>query len=134
MTEAMPMAKPPMTRQKARSHSAKGSAEPTALMVNSIAAICMQRMRPIRSAIRPAVAAPIAQPIRAMAMTWAERAGADVVTAADRLDGAVDHGAVVAEQEAAHRGRRGDEDDMAEVLGQRAWSRSGRCAALCWST
>lgn len=51
-----------------------GSAEPTALMVKSTAEICMQRMRPIRSAIRPAVAAPIAQPIRAMAMTWARAA------------------------------------------------------------
>ena len=71
MTEAMPMAKPPMIRHRARSHSAKGSAEPMALMVNRAAAICMQRMRPMRSAIRPAVAAPIAQPIRAMAMTWA---------------------------------------------------------------
>lgn len=68
------MAKPPTMRQKARSHSAKGSAEPTALMVNSTAAICMQRMRPMRSAIRPAVAAPMAQPISAMAMTWARAA------------------------------------------------------------
>lgn len=74
MTEAMPMAKPPMMRQKARSHRAKGSAEPTALMVKSTEAICMQRMRPMRSAIRPAVAAPIAQPIRAIAMTWARAA------------------------------------------------------------
>ena len=71
MTEAMPMAKPPMMRQKARSQRAKGRAEPTALMVKSAAAICIQRMRPMRSAIRPAVAAPMAQPIRAMAMTWA---------------------------------------------------------------
>ncbi len=65
------MPKPPMIRHSARSHSANGRAEPTALTVKSTAAICMQRMRPIRSAIRPAVAAPIAQPIRAMAMTWA---------------------------------------------------------------
>ena len=35
------MAKPPMTRHMVRSHRAKGSAEPTALMVNSAAAICM---------------------------------------------------------------------------------------------
>lgn len=67
----MPIAKPPMIRHIARSQSANGSAEPTALMVNRTAAICMQRMRPMRSAIRPAVAAPIAQPISAMAMTWA---------------------------------------------------------------
>ncbi len=71
MTEAMPMAMPPRTRQKARSHRAKGSAEPTALIVNSAAAICMTRIRPMRSAMRPAVAAPMAQPIRAMAMTCA---------------------------------------------------------------
>lgn len=71
MTEAIPMAKPPMIRQKARSQRANGSAEPMALMVNSTEAIRMHRMRPIRSAIRPAVAAPMAQPIRAMAMTWA---------------------------------------------------------------
>lgn len=71
ITDAMPMAKPPMMRHIARSQSANGSAEPTALMVKSTEAICIQRMRPMRSAIRPAVAAPIAQPIRAMAMTWA---------------------------------------------------------------
>ncbi len=74
MTEAIPMAKPPITRQNARSHSAKGSAEPTALTVNITAEICIQRIRPIRSAIRPAVAAPIAQPIRAIAMTCAKAA------------------------------------------------------------
>ncbi|CAM5256147.1 hypothetical protein SCANM63S_07261 [Streptomyces canarius] len=68
------MAKPPTMRQRARSHSAKGSAEPTALMVKRTAAICIQRMRPIRSAMRPAVAAPMAQPIRAIAMTWARAA------------------------------------------------------------
>ncbi len=68
------MAKPPMMRQRARSHRANGRAEPTALMVNRTAAICMQRMRPMRSAIRPAVAAPMAQPISAMAMTWASAA------------------------------------------------------------
>lgn len=71
ITEAMPMAKPPMMRHIARSQRANGSAEPTALMVKSTDAICMQRIRPMRSAMRPAVAAPIAQPIRAMAMTWA---------------------------------------------------------------
>lgn len=71
MTEAMPMAKPPMIRQKARSQRANGSAEPMALIVKSTEAIRMQRMRPIRSAMRPAVAAPMAQPIRAMAITWA---------------------------------------------------------------
>ncbi|CAM5395490.1 hypothetical protein SNARM312S_03781 [Streptomyces narbonensis] len=65
------MAKPPMTRHRARSQRAKGSAEPTALTAKRTAEICMQRMRPMRSAIRPAVAAPMAQPIRAMAMTWA---------------------------------------------------------------
>ncbi|PSK42769.1 hypothetical protein B0E38_07912 [Streptomyces sp. 111WW2] len=70
----MPIAKPPMIRHMARSHSAKGSAEPTALTVNRTAAICMQRIRPIRSAIRPAVAAPMAQPIRATAMTCASTA------------------------------------------------------------
>lgn len=70
----MPIAKPPMTRQMARSQMANGSAEPTALMVNRIEEICMQRIRPIRSAIRPATAAPIAQPIRATAMTWASAA------------------------------------------------------------
>ncbi len=74
MTEAMPMAKPPTTRHRAKSHREKGSAEPTALTVNSAAAICMTRIRPMRSAIRPAVAAPMAQPIRAMAMTWARAA------------------------------------------------------------
>ncbi len=70
----MPMAMPPTTRQKARSYSEKGSAEPMALTVNRTAAICMHRMRPMRSAMRPAVAAPMAQPIRATAMTCARAA------------------------------------------------------------
>lgn len=48
--------------------------------------------------------------------------GADVVAAPDRLDRAVDHGTVVAEEETAHRGRRRDEDDVPEMLGM---SRSG---------
>lgn len=60
-----------MIRHMARSQRAKGNAEPMALMVNSTDAICMHRIRPMRSAMRPAVAAPIAQPISAMAMTWA---------------------------------------------------------------
>jgi hypothetical protein len=42
---------------------------------------------------------------------------ADVVAAPDGFDGAVDHGTVVAEQEAAHRGRRRDEDDVPEMIG-----------------
>lgn len=71
MTEAMPIAKPPMIRHMARSQRANGSADPMALAVKSTEAICMQRIRPIRSAIRPAVAAPIAQPISAMAITCA---------------------------------------------------------------
>lgn len=52
MTEAIPMPKPPMTRHMARSHRANGRAEPTALTVKRVAAICMQRIRPIRSAMR----------------------------------------------------------------------------------
>lgn len=58
----------------ARSQRANGSADPTALTVNSTAAICITRIRPIRSAIRPAVAAPMAQPISAIAITWARTA------------------------------------------------------------
>lgn len=64
------MANPPMTRHMARSQSANGSAEPTALTVKSADEIRMQWIRPIRSAIRPAVAAPIAEPISAAAITW----------------------------------------------------------------
>ncbi len=45
-----------------------------------------------------------------------EGAGADVVPVADRLDGAVDDGAVVAEEETAHRGGGRDEDDVTEVV------------------
>lgn len=75
ITEAMPIAKPPMIRHRASSQSAKGSAEPTALTMKTTAAICIQRIRPIRSAMRPATAAPIAQPISAMAITWARVAG-----------------------------------------------------------
>ena len=51
-----------------------------------------------------------------------ECGGADVVAVADGLDGAVDHGAVVAEEETAHRGRGRDEDDVPEMFGV---SRSG---------
>ncbi len=74
MTEAIPIAMPPRTRHMARSHRAVGRAEPTALTVNSTAAICITRIRPMRSAILPAVAAPMAQPISAMAITWARTA------------------------------------------------------------
>lgn len=49
----------------------KGRAEPIALAVKSRAAICITRIRPTRSAIRPAAAAPRAQPISAAAITWA---------------------------------------------------------------
>lgn len=69
MTEAIPMAMPPRTRQAARSHAANGRPEPTALTANSTAAICMTRMRPMRSAMRPAIAAPRALPSRALAAT-----------------------------------------------------------------
>ncbi|MDH6607040.1 hypothetical protein M2164_002675 [Streptomyces sp. SAI-208] len=48
--------------------------------------------------------------------------GTDVVAVPDGLDRAVDHGAVVTEEETAHRGRRRDEDDMPEMIGM---SRSG---------
>ncbi len=88
----------------------------------------------MRSAMRPAVAAPMAQPISAMAMTWASSRRADVVAAPDGLDGAVDHGAVVAEEEAAHRGGRRDEDDMAEMLADEPSPGSvTRVSARCWS-
>ena len=56
------MAMPPMTRQIARSQIANGTAEPIALITNSTAASCMTRMRPIRSASPPAMAAPTAEP------------------------------------------------------------------------
>jgi hypothetical protein len=46
-----------------------------------------------------------------------EGRGADVVPVPDGLDGAVDHSAVVTEEEATHRGRGGDEDDVPEMLG-----------------
>ena len=48
--------------------------------------------------------------------------GADVVPVPDGLDGTVDHGTVVTEEETAHRGRRRDEDDVPEMFGM---SRSG---------
>ena len=71
----------------------------------------------MRSAIRPAVAAPIGAADQRDGDDLGERSGADVVAVADGLDGAVDHGTVVAEEEAAHRGGRRDEDDMAEMVG-----------------
>lgn len=117
MTEAMPMANPPTMRQKARSHSAKGSAEPMALMVKSDAEICMQRMRPMRSAMRPHGRGTDGTADQRDGDDLGQGRGADVVAAADGLDGAVDHGTVVTEQEAAHRGRRRDEDDMPEMFG-----------------
>ena len=68
----------------------------------------------------------MAQPIRAIGDDLGEGGGADVVAVADGLDGAVDDGAVVAEEEAAHGGRRGDEDDVPEVIGRAV---PGSCSA-----
>ena len=60
-----------------------------------------------------------------------QRRGADVVAVPDGLDGAVDDGAVVAEEEAAHRGRRRDEDDVPEMVGVgRPAPDAGACAVL----
>ena len=71
----------------------------------------------MRSAMRPAVAAPIGAADQRDGDDLGQGRGADVVAVPDGLDGAVDHGAVVAEEEAAHRGRRRDEDDVAEMVG-----------------
>ncbi len=88
----------------------------------------------MRSAIRPAVAAPIAQPISAMAMTWASAAEptrrwrSRMASTAPLMTGAV-----VAEEEAAHGGRGRDEGDVAEVVGLGVPGRPAP-SAQCWST
>jgi hypothetical protein len=94
------MAKPPTTRQKARSHRAKGSAD-TADAVGYAAG----------------GGGADGAADEGDGDDLGEGRGADVVTVTDGFDGAVDHGTVVAEEETAHRGRRRDEDDVPEMIG-----------------
>src|SRR5947209_17414185 len=63
----MPMPRPPITRQNARSQMLNGSPAPMPLTVNRNAASSMTLTRPIRSASCPAIHAPIAEPISAAA-------------------------------------------------------------------
>ena len=73
ITEAIPMATPLSTRQRANSHAEKANPVPTELTRNRIADIFMVGMRPYRSATLPAYQAPTAQPSRATATTMPVR-------------------------------------------------------------
>ena len=110
MTLAAPTPRPPMTRQKVRSHAAKASPEPIALTMNRPAAISMTRTRPSRSASGPANQAPTAQPSRAEETTKPRTTRLRWKVCSQRVDGAVDDRGVVAEQEAADGRRRGHQD------------------------
>ena len=65
MTDAVPMPRPPTRRQITRSQVAKAKPEPIEEIRNSTAAQNMMRVRPQRSARRPAKKAPKAQPMSA---------------------------------------------------------------------
>src|SRR3954454_20048869 len=65
----MPIHNPPTTRQNARSQTEKARPAPRELAKNSTAPISITRVRPIRSAQRPAYQAPTAQPSSATATT-----------------------------------------------------------------
>ena len=54
MTEAAPTPRPPITRQMMRSNGLKARPDPIALTRKSTAASTMTRIRPWRSASRPA--------------------------------------------------------------------------------
>ncbi|CAB4931640.1 unannotated protein [freshwater metagenome] len=69
MTVAMPMPRPPSTRQSMRSGTLNASPEPTEEMTNRAEPSSITFLRPQRSARLPANQAPIAQPIRAIATT-----------------------------------------------------------------
>ena len=84
-----------------------------ALMRKSTAAIFMTEMRPILSAIQPAVIAPAAAPEQRRGDGETEFGVADAEVLLDRVDRTVDHRAVVAEQQAAERGHRSDSDGSA---------------------
>jgi hypothetical protein len=65
----MPMPRPPTSRQNARSHTENASPAPIELAKNRTAPMSMTRVRPHRSAQRPAYQAPAAQPSSAIATT-----------------------------------------------------------------
>jgi hypothetical protein len=83
----------------------------------------------MRSAIRPAVRTEGAAD-QGDGDDLGKRARADVIAVPDGFDGTVDDGAVVAEEEATHRGGGRDEDDMARWSGwaSRAPDGGGGCA------
>ena len=110
------MATPLRMRQTANSQAAKANPVPTELIMNSSAATFMVGIRPKRSAIFPAYQAPTAQPSRAMATSHAHEVAADMELVSDRVDGAVDYGAVEAEEEAADGGGNGQAAHVASEL------------------
>ena len=84
------------------------NAVPIALTKKNSAAIFMTEMRPMRSAIRPADMAPAAAPSSAEATAKPNSALPMPKSSWMEVDGTVDDGAVVAEQQAAQRGHRCD--------------------------
>ena len=68
---------PAITRQNARSQIANGSIWPMELITNSIAATCMDLVRPSWSASLPPVQAPAAEPSSAIATTTPVSTGPD---------------------------------------------------------
>ena len=90
---------------RARRCSTSGAnAVPMALMKNNTAAIFITEMRPILSAMRPGRHGAAAAPSSAEATAKPNSVVADAEVFLDRVDGTVDDGAVVAEQQAAQRG------------------------------
>ena len=62
MTLAAPTAMPPRNRQVEKAHSVSASPEPNELTAKSRAVTRIARTRPARSAARPAMSAPTADP------------------------------------------------------------------------
>ncbi len=83
------------------------SPAPIALMKNNPAAIFITAIRPIRSAIRPAVSAPIAAPINADATAIPSTQIARPEGLLHGVVCAVDHSCVVTEQQPSECGDRG---------------------------
>ena len=126
MTDAAPTPRPPTMRQNERSQTPNARPQPSALTTNRIAAMSMTRMRPYRSAMRPANHAPIAQPMQRRCDREAEQERAGVELLADRAHRAVDDGGVEAEEEPAEGRGRGDQDDAGDRDGD-VWRSDGWC-------
>ena len=65
ITDAIPIAAPPIARNNDKKSSESANPEPTALITNMIAAMRIGTSRPRPSAMRPAASAPAAAPSNA---------------------------------------------------------------------